>query len=246
MLNRTTLIILGVVLIAGIFIGKLLFDKPTRVVPVFEELVGKKELILAKNNVHQIYVACPKGPILKPAILISWNAALEYALDLKTTPLQMAWRGDSLEIKAPAIQLRKPVIDTKDDLRAIVIKGKIFVNEKHHILNEFAKATDFAAAYGIKRLKDGAVENLVRSELESFLKDIALGMNRPISHLRIEFAPAEPEEPKLPIVDCCNDDILREWCPEKLTAAPLTLLPPKAQKEWKEGSIILPQDLESQ
>jgi hypothetical protein len=243
MLKKSTVIILGVVLvlggIAGFLIAKWLSKRPMPPA-VFEELVGKKELVLAKNTIHKVYAVCPDIPNwLNPKILIIWHAVLEYQLDLKTSPLKMAWRGDSLEVKAPAIQLKTPTINTKDFFY-LVIKGRVFVNEEKYILAEFRKATDLAYALGIASMKNPAIENLVRSELESFLKDIALGMQRPVASVKIAFEPAKIEDPKPPAIYYCKDVDLGQ-IPQALMTT-LSVKPPVIVKgmEWKAnwGAVV--------
>jgi hypothetical protein len=161
----------------------------------------------AKNDVHKVYTICPKIPVWKdPVILIVWHATLEYELDLKQNPLQTAWSADSanLAVQAPAIQLKTPTIHT-DEFYAVPIKSRWFVNEKEFMLAELMKTKPLAYNIGLESLKDSKVTEIVRAELQSFIRNLLIGLNIKVPAINVEFAQSELPE-LLPVdIAYCKD-----------------------------------------
>lgn len=193
--------------IAGYFISKLL-NKPRDPGLVFERLVGAAELILAKNDVHRVYLICPDiNNWRDPKILIVWHATLEYVLDLKAQPLTAQWSADSaqLNVQAPAIQLKTPTIHT-DEFYAVPIQSRWFVNEERFMREELMRTLPHARNLGLDALKEGKVQELVAAELQSFISSLMLGlglMRKP--EIVITFAESALPEPEPVVIAYCSD-----------------------------------------
>jgi len=109
---------------------------------------------------------------------------------------------------SPAISMDEKIAVAPNSKKSWKLNGATLVNDTAAMEEEKNKSEAMALSYGYKALLDGDIEPVFRSQFTDMIRNIALGMEREVGKITVDFAPPEARIYDEPEVKYCREDKL--------------------------------------